>query len=126
MVPFRRRQVLAPGVLLLLAACTPLDRNVRRDAPTPLACMRAVVRERVPEQADDKLKHCLAAGFIARHCSVLEARTASWGKEFTDLFDGGDPSAADLHADRAGIQCAEAQPDDDGLRSCCQQWLTSQ
>ncbi|MFT3906457.1 MAG: hypothetical protein QM718_09155 [Steroidobacteraceae bacterium] len=117
---------MAPCLLLALGACAPLDRNARRDAPTPLACMRTVVRERVPVEVDDKLKHCLAAGFIARHCSVLEARTAAWGKEFTDLFDGGDPSTADLRADRAGIRCARAQPDDDGLRSCCQQWLTAQ
>jgi len=82
--------------------------------------MRAIVREQVPADASDKLKHCLATGLIARHCSVSEAHIAEWGKEFTDVFDGGDPSANDIRADRAGLRCARANAEDAGVRSCCE------
>ena len=104
---------------LLLAACAPLSRHEPRLAPTSLACMRAVVKQYVPAQADDILKHCLAAGFIARRCSVSEAKLASWGKELADAFDGGDPSTADLRADRAGIECAQHSKDAAELDQCC-------
>lgn len=61
----------------------------------------------------------MAAGLIAQQCSRFEARIAGAGKEFTDLFTGGDPSWSDWKADRAGIQCAEVQNDREGLASCC-------
>jgi hypothetical protein len=106
--------------LLALGACTPLDREAPRPARSSLACMRAVVHEQVPADANDKLKHCLATGLIARHCSVAEAHIAEWGKEFTDVFDGGDPSADDIRADRVGLRCAEQNSADTGVRACCE------
>jgi hypothetical protein len=109
----------AATATLLLIACMPLDRSMPRPARGSLDCMRSIVREQVPVAAGDKLKHCLATGLIARHCSVSEARIAAWGKEITDVFDGGDPSAADIRADRAGLSCARDSADDAGLRACC-------
>jgi len=105
--------------LLVLSACTPLDRETPRPARSSLGCMQAVVREQVPAEANDKLKHCLATGLIARHCSVTEAHIAEWGKEFTDVFDGGDPSADDIRADRVGLRCAQQNSADAGVRACC-------
>jgi hypothetical protein len=105
---------------LVLGACMPLDRTTPRPARASLTCMQAVVREQVPVDVDDKLKHCLATGLIARHCSVAEARIAEWGKEFTDVFDGGDPSAADIRADSAGLRCARDSAEDAAVRACCE------
>jgi hypothetical protein len=69
---------------------------------------------------DDKLQHCLAGGLIARHCSVGEARLASWGKEVGDALGRGDADRADLDADHAGIACARGARDDAGIRACCE------
>lgn len=110
----------AIAALLLCAACTPLQRKAPRLAQASYDCMHAAVVRYVPREANDTLQHCLAAGFIARRCSVAEARLASWGKEFTDIFDGGDPSAADLRADRTGIACARRADTDANLIECCE------
>jgi hypothetical protein len=74
----------------------------------------------VPRDLGDKLQHCLAGGLIARHCSVGEARLASWGKEVADALGRGDADRADLDADHAGIACARAARDDAGVRACCE------
>jgi hypothetical protein len=105
------------GALALwaLAGCaTPLD----RPAASSYGCMVAV-RDSIPKQSYDKRAHCLVAGFIAQRCSVIEADIAGLGKEFTDIFDGGDPSWADWQADRVGIQCAKHGSDPQRLAQCC-------
>lgn len=102
-----------------LAGCASLPGAPPRAAATPLACMRVTVAKRVPVIGDDKLRHCLAAGLIARHCSPGEARLASWGKEIEDAFGAGDADRRDLEADRAGLRCARVAADDDALRACC-------
>ena len=81
--------------------------------------MRAVVRDKVPTHIPDKQAHCLAAGMIARYCSRPEAYIAGVGKEFTDLFDGGDAEWGDLVADRIGIRCEAPASSDAALQSCC-------
>lgn len=112
-----RALVLALGASLL--GCASLPGAPPRAAATPLACMRSTVATRVPATGDDKLRHCLAAGLIARHCSPAEARVASWGKEIEDAFSPGDADRRDLQADRAGLACARDAADDDALRACC-------
>ena len=104
--------------LLLLVGCAPMQRAQPRLAVSSLGCMRAAVRDYVPADGNDKLQHCLAAAFIARRCSLGEARLASWGKEFADIFDGGDPSVQDLHADYAGLNCAKIA-EDEAVKRCC-------
>jgi hypothetical protein len=67
----------------------------------------------------DKQAHCIAAGLIARHCSVTESMLASVGKEIRDALGHGDAEWGDLRADRHGIACARGIPGDEALRSCC-------
>ena len=81
--------------------------------------MRATVAAKVPAHLGDKHRHCLAAGMIARYCSLSEAKLASWGKEFEDALGRGDADRRDLDADYAGIACARAASDDEALRRCC-------
>jgi hypothetical protein len=116
----RPRLELAPLALAagLLAACATAPGVTRLD-PSSLGCMRAVVRDKVPTHIPDKQAHCLAAGMIARYCSPSEAYIAGVGKEFTDLFDGGDAEWGDLVADQMGIRCEGLAPSDAALRSCC-------
>jgi hypothetical protein len=104
---------------LAVAGCATLPDAPPRLAATPLACMRATVAAKVPPELGDKHKHCLAAGMIARHCSVSEAKLASWGKELGDALGNGDADRDDLDADYAGIGCARAALDDAALQSCC-------
>lgn len=73
----------------------------------------------MPVDLPDKRAHCLAAGLIARHCSVGEAYFAGAGKELRDLFGHGDADWADWRADRIGIRCARRVGDDEQLRQCC-------
>jgi hypothetical protein len=86
--------------------------------------MRAVVRDKLPQPLPDKQAHCLAAGLIARDCSRAEAYIAGYGKEFTDIFDGGDPEIGDIRADLMGIRCASASTTTHELASCCATELT--
>lgn len=81
--------------------------------------MRAVVADQVPTDFTDKHQHCLAAGMVARYCSLGEARLAAWGKEFNDALGTGDADLHDLEADYAGIDCARAARGDAALRQCC-------
>jgi hypothetical protein len=102
-----------------LAACASLPGAPPRAATSPLACIRTTVASKVPTEGDDKLRHCLAAGLIARHCSPGEAWLASWGKEAQDVLGPGDADRRDLDADRAGRRCARGAADDAALQACC-------
>lgn len=113
--------VLACSVLLGGCATAP---GVTRQSASSLGCMRAVVRERVPQGLPDKQAHCLAAGLIARYCSRAEAYLAGYGKEFTDIFDGGDPQISDIKADLMGIRCQAASPTTAALAECCSSELS--
>lgn len=81
--------------------------------------MRAAIDERLPENIPDTQAHCLAAGLIARRCSVAEAVLASVAKEIRDLFGPGDAEWRDLKADAAGIRCARHSLTDQQLSGCC-------
>jgi hypothetical protein len=122
------KHVKLPGTrklpLLALIAWAVSDCATVPDAPPRLAgssygCMTAVVQDKVPARVPDKRAHCLAAGLIARYCSRSEAYLAGAGKEFRDLFTGGDAEWADWRADRAGIRCATQSSDDRALAACC-------
>ncbi len=76
--------------------------------------------EKLPVGLDDEMKHCVAAGLIARYCSRTEAWLASVGKEIEDVFGRGDAQWADLQADRSGVTCARAASSDQDLRQCCE------
>lgn len=103
----------------LLALCiTGCAAQAPRPAQSSLACMQAAAAQ-VPDSLDDKQKHCLASGLIVRYCSVTEAVMAGAGKELRDLFTAGDPSWADLRANREGRRCARDAADDAALASCC-------
>lgn len=91
-----------------------------RAADSSLGCIRKVVDERVPHGLPDKVTHCIAAGLIAWHCSPLESRLASVGKELRDIFGPGNAEWADLQASRKGIACARQAADESGLQQCCQ------
>jgi hypothetical protein len=105
--------------ILATAACAPLPYREARPAKSSLGCMQAALRDRLPEQLPDSQAHCLAAGLIARYCSVTEASLASIGKEIGDLFGRGDAEWRDLQSDRRGIRCARDSRNDAGLRECC-------
>jgi hypothetical protein len=67
--------------------------------------------------------HCIAAGLIARRCSVGEAWLASYGKEVRDLLGRGDAEWRDIESDRRGVQCARSATGRDGqerLIECCE------
>lgn len=107
------------GLVALAAGCATAP-GVTRLNDSSLGCMRSVVATKLPPHISDKHAHCLAAGFIARYCSRPEAYVASWGKEFTDLFNGSnDFEWADLEADRLGIHCERASDSDQALEQCC-------
>lgn len=82
--------------------------------------MQRVRDEKVPVSASDDLKHCIAAGSIARYCSRGEAWLASYGKELEDLFGSGDAEWKDIESDRRGVTCARAASSDEQLRQCCE------
>ena len=107
----------------LLGGCAAAP-GVQRLSGSSLGCMRAVVRDKLPQNLPDKQAHCLAAGMIAHYCSRPEAYLAGYGKEFTDIFDGGDPEIGDIRADLLGIRCAAAGPTTAALASCCASELT--
>ncbi len=83
----------ALGVLVataLLTACAAAP-GVQRLSPSSLGCMRAVVRDKLPQNLPDKQAHCLAAGLIARYCSVPEAYVAGYGKDSPMSLTAGIP-----------------------------------
>lgn len=112
-MPMRRLGLALLGLALVACASNP-----QRPADSSLACMRSV-RDSLPEGISDAHAHCLAAGGIAQRCSSFEAGLAGAGKEFADLFTGGDPSWADWQADRAGLRCAREHREPEGLALCC-------
>jgi hypothetical protein len=83
--------------------------------------MQAALRERLPTDLPDAPTHCIAAGLIARYCSVTEATLASVGKELRDLLGSGDAEWRDLQSDRRGVDCARTAATDAGLQACCLQ-----
>jgi hypothetical protein len=83
--------------------------------------MSEVVKQQLPPNLPDKRAHCVAAGMIARYCSLPEAYLASIGKELRDLVTGGDAEWGDWRADRVGIACARRAADDAALLTCCEQ-----
>ncbi len=83
--------------------------------------MHAAIRDRLPERLPDAQAHCMAAGLIARRCSVTEAVMAGVGKELRDLFGPGDAQWRDLTADRRGLECARSSRTDAELQACCLQ-----
>lgn len=108
------------GVLALcLAACAPLAGRESRAAKSSLSCMQHIRDEKLPPRIDDDMKHCVAAGLIARYCSRSEAWMASYGKELKDLFGPGDAQWRDIQADRRGIGCARSASSDADVQQCC-------
>jgi len=81
--------------------------------------MQASLGDRNLDIVEDEFAHCLAAGLIARHCSVGEAWLASFGKEVRDVFGAGDAQWQDLTSDRRGIACAGQASSDADLERCC-------
>jgi hypothetical protein len=104
-------------VCLALTGCASL--SGQRLARSSYGCTQTVVREKVPVDAADKHRHCIAAGLIARYCSVSEAYLAGSAKELSDLLGPGDAEWSDWQADRAGIGCARASARDEDVASCC-------
>ena len=82
--------------------------------------MQHVRDDKVPVGVSDDMKHCIAAGSIARYCSRGEAWLASYGKEIEDLFSAGDAEWKDIESDRRGVTCARAVSSDQQLRECCE------
>jgi hypothetical protein len=103
-----------------LGACVPLAGRELRAADSSLGCMKRVRDEKLPVGIDDEMKHCIAAGLIARYCSRTEAWMASVGKEIEDAFGHGDAQWSDIQADRSGVTCARAASSDEQLRECCE------
>ncbi len=114
-------QPTAYSLLFLLTACAPLPQREPRAAQSSYGCMQAALHERLPSNLPDAQMHCIAAGLIARYCSVTEATLASVGKELRDLLGSGDAEWRDLESDRRGVNCARSIDSDAGLRDCCLQ-----
>lgn len=83
--------------------------------------MQAALHDRLPAGLPDSQAHCVAAGLIARYCSLTEASLASIGKELKDLFGPGDAEWRDLGSDREGMRCARQSATDGALLECCRQ-----
>ena len=111
--------VLAKATILIaaLSVCG-CAAQAARPTTSSYGCMMAE-RESLPENMPDEQKHCVAAGLIARHCSVSEANMAGLGKELQDLFGRGDASWADWKMDRKGVVCARDALDDEAVTRCC-------
>jgi hypothetical protein len=117
----RNRSLVLPSAVLMLAiaGCAGIPNRPPRLEPSSYGCMRAVIREKLPADLPEKRAHCVGTGLIARYCSVSEAHLAGTGKELKDLLGRGDAEASDLRANRAGIACARAAENDQGLARCC-------
>ncbi|HPF26471.1 MAG: hypothetical protein R3F58_15490 [Steroidobacteraceae bacterium] len=118
-----RRPVLLALTLSILSGCASLS---------PTRCARSAMQSVDFAGMPDKQAHCIASGLIARRCGARYARLAGVGKEWLDLFGGGDASRDDLRADADGRACAArikaaaATPDDadptefrTALTACC-------
>ena len=102
------------------AGCAPLPTREPRPAKSSIGCMKAALDGRELRGLPDDQAHCLAAGLIARSCSVTESMLASIGKEISDAFGPGDAEWRDLQADRRGIACARRGASEEELRECCE------
>jgi hypothetical protein len=103
----------------VLGGCATVPDPPPRLERSSYGCMSAVIKQKVPTNLPDKQMHCLAAGFITRYCSTAEAYIAGAGKEWRDMFTGGDIEWGDWRADRVGISCARHARDDAALVACC-------
>jgi hypothetical protein len=117
--------LIAPLATLLVASlgaagCAPLATSEQRPARSSLSCMRAAIADQDLADLPDAQAHCIAAGLIARRCSVSESMLASLGKEIEDLLGAGDAEWRDLGADRRGMNCARRATSDTDLRTCCE------
>jgi hypothetical protein len=83
--------------------------------------MRASLAGEDLSRRSDREAHCIAAGLIARRCSVGEAWLASYGKELRDLLGRGDAEWRDVQSDGRGIACARSATDRAALIGCCEQ-----
>ncbi len=101
-----------------LAGCGSVPSRPERASKSSYGCMKNVT-EKLPANLPDSHAHCLAAGLIARYCSLSEAYLAGAGKELRDLLGPGDAEWRDWKADRVGIDCAKSSEDDLNLASCC-------
>jgi hypothetical protein len=118
----RSQRVLAAasiGAILALTGCAPLAIKEPRAADSSIGCMRAAIASHQLDELPDSAAHCIAAGLIARRCSVTEAMLASIGKEIGDAFGRGEAQWRDLSADRRGIRCARSADDEQELAACC-------
>ena len=106
-------------LVLALCACVPLAGRESRAAKSSLSCMQHVRDEKIPPGLDDDMKHCMAAGLIARYCSRSEAWMASYGKELKDFFGPGDAQWRDLQRDKRGMKCAREAKSDEDVQQCC-------
>jgi hypothetical protein len=111
----------AAAILLTasLAGCATVSSREPRPAKSSYGCMQAVVRDKLPANLSEEHAHCVAAGLIARYCSVPRHISPEQGKELRDLLGAGDAQWSDWQADRAGVDCAREAVDDTGLASCC-------
>lgn len=103
----------------VLCGCVAIPNSPERPERSSYGCMSAVVKQKVTPGRSDSETHCRAAGLIARYCSAAEAYLAGAGKEWRDMFTGGDVDWADWQADRRGIGCARKSADDAALAACC-------
>ena len=117
----RRYIAVIGAACLVLCACLPLAGRENRAAQSSLGCMQRVRDEKLPVGLNDDMKHCVAAGLIARCCSRSEAWMASIGKEVEDAFGPGDAEWRDLVSDRHGRTCARAASSDVEIWQCCEQ-----
>jgi hypothetical protein len=107
------------GALLAVTGCAPLAANEPRPAKSSVGCMRAAIEGRDFSGLSDAQAHCIAAGLIARRCSVTESMLAGVGKEIRDALGAGDAEWRDLTADREGVQCAKSADHDRQVVACC-------
>lgn len=121
MADLRRTEVVVLMATAVLAGCAPLPQREARADHSSYGCMKAALRDRMPDNLPDSQMHCIAAGLIARYCSVTEASLASIGKEIRDLLGPGDAEWRDIESDKRGLDCARSAGSDDALRTCCLQ-----
>jgi hypothetical protein len=104
--------VLVALAMLVAAACSTMPR-----APAG-SCIQQTFDGLDLAGLDDTHRHCYASAMIARRCGNFDAWSAGLGKELSDLAGAGDPSRADLRANRAGRDCARSSAEAD-LLACC-------
>ena len=114
-----RHGPVATLMMIALVGCGSVPSRPARPSKSSYGCMSTVLANKVAADLPDSHAHCLAAGLIARYCSLSEAYLAGAGKELRDLLGPGDAEWRDWQADRVGIACAKSSADDLNLASCC-------